>query len=459
MNNILSLYPIVFRKLLFPGWNFFKRETDLAALKQLRHSQWFSEEEIQMLQLKRLRILLEHAYHNCAYYRSQMQKKYISVPLDNFQLKDLSQLPILTKSIIQKKGHSLIASNYSEAQLFKNASGGSTGQPTIVYQDHFRRAVRQADAIRHNEWTGWRHGEKVAILWGADRDIFDPVSFRDRIRNICTENAFYLNAFELNRSKCIHFVNLLNRECPKLLIGYAGALTRLAQIIDEEKIDISKISINLKGIVSSAEMLTDDSRQLIEKIFNVKVFDRYGSREVGLIASECEMHNGLHINAEHVLVEVVTNGEPASRGQIGDIIVTDLMNFGMPIIRYKLGDRAALLNQQCQCGRGLPLMSNVIGRISDFFIAKDGSEIHGEYFTHLFYGFSKIQQFQFIQNDINVLEVKIVSKERLTDKEAKDIINKCKKKLGNIDVRIHYVEQIPPSASGKYLFTISNINR
>jgi len=462
MLNLLNnqIYPFLFRNYLFPLWNFIKHETCLTTMKHLNRTQWYPREKILQIQLQRLRQLLEHAYSNTNYYDRVLKENGLIPPFDNLSLSDFSRLPILTKSIIQEQTTELIAKNYSSADLFKNASGGSTGHPTIIYQDHKRRAIRQADAIRHDAWTGWRLGEKSAILWGAERDIFDPIKFKDKIRHFFTENAINLNAFDLTKAKCKKFVEALNQARPTLLIGYAGALNRFAQIIKTEQYDIHSFRLNLKGIVSSAETLSYDTRNLIESVFKIKVFDRYGSREVGLIASECKVHNGMHINAEHVVVEIVDNDNKLLPfGQIGDVIVTDLINYGMPIIRYKLGDRAALNDHYCKCGRGLPLMSNVVGRITDFFIGKNGEEIHGEYFTHLLYGIPQILQFQFVQEDIDKLVIKLVAKNNLDKSFIENLKAECGRILGDIHITIEYLDKIPPAKSGKYLFTISHVNR
>jgi phenylacetate-CoA ligase len=207
--------------------------------------------------------------------------------------------------------------------------------------------------------------------------------------------------------------------------------------------------------------LTESKRGIIEKAFSCKVLNRYGSREVGLIASECQQQSGLHINADNLHVEIVKNGKAVPVGESGDILVTDFSNKGMPLIRYNLGDVGRLSKDICSCGRTLPLMQSVEGRSGDFFVADDGSLVHGEYFTHLFYGIEEVIKFQIIQESLIDIQLKIVTKDdRLKDEHINNIKNKTQKILGKqCIVQVEYVKDIPPTASGKSLFTISRVSR
>jgi phenylacetate-CoA ligase len=189
--------------------------------------------------------------------------------------------------------------------------------------------------------------------------------------------------------------------------------------------------------------------------------NRYGSREVGLIASECKHQKGLHINADNIYVEIVKNGKSVSNGDSGDILVTDLTNHAMPLIRYKLGDVGRLSNNDCTCGRNLPLMKSVEGRTGDFFVSSNGSLVHGEYFTHLFYGEGDVIKFQMIQETISEINLKIVSVNNDINADyLHGFISKTKTMLGNnCEVNIEFVSNIPLPASGKTIFTISKVAR
>jgi len=202
--------------------------------------------------------------------------------------------------------------------------------------------------------------------------------------------------------------------------------------------------------------------QYIEEVFQCKVFNHYGSREVGPIASECSAHDGLHIMMEHVLVEVINEkGEPCKPGEEGEIVVTSLSNYAMPLIRYKIGDIGIMQEYSpCSCGCNYPKLQKVIGRTTDLFLNTKGEKIDGEYFTHLFYFRDWIEKFQFIQEDIDDITVKIVKKANPPQKELKEIEEKIKLVMGDrCKINYEFVDDIPKTKTGKFLYTISKITK
>ena len=214
--------------------------------------------------------------------------------------------------------------------------------------------------------------------------------------------------------------------------------------------------IRPRGIVSSAETLTPEMRKVIEETFHCKVLNRYGSREVGLIASECDKQSGLHINYDNIHIELVdSHHKPVSDGCSGNILVTDYYNKAMPLIRYELGDVGVMSTKQCECGRGLPLLEKVVGRKSDFFKTRDGRLVHGEYFTHLFYGVAGVKQFQVVQTKVDEVIINLAQSKLVDLTAIKSSIND--KLGGDIDIVVNLVDKIPPSASGKYLFVRSEV--
>jgi len=160
-----------------------------------------------------------------------------------------------------------------------------------------------------------------------------------------------------------------------------------------------------------------------------------------------------------VVVEILDGDVPAQPGQRGEIVVTDLMNFGMPFLRYRMGDVGTLSSDECSCGRGLPMLRSVEGRVSDFLIAADGTKIHGEYYTHLFYGVPGIRQFQIIQESMVEVRVRLVADEALSSDLLAPIVGEIENSLGGTtSVKVEYCDKISPTGSGKYLFTISKVS-
>ena len=452
---MLDLFRPLNKHIIYPLYYWKNNDKRLSRLAELEKSQFLSEEEIKSLQLIRLQKLVKYAYQNTVYYREIMDNANLK-PEDIVSLSDIEKLPILTKQIIQERMPDMLSHQYEQSELIKDSSGGSTGEPTIYYKDLARHNLRRADQIRHDRWSGWDIGKRKALVWGAQRDLKAVQSFREHIIARYIERQWELDAFEMSDQEMDKFTSILENVQPSMILGYANALYLYAEYLLKNN---PNHHIKLDGIVSSAETLTNEKRQTIESAFKCKVLNRYGSREVGLIASECKQQSGLHINAENILLELVDENAHAVSSGNGDILVTDFWNFGMPLIRYKLGDVGTVSETGCSCGRGLPLLGNVAGRTGDFFISKRGEKIHGEYFTHLFYEVPEVKQFQMIQESLDLIVFNLVEAEESKNREyLENIITKTKDMLGEtVEIKTNFLKEIKPTSTGKLLFTISKV--
>lgn len=449
----MDLYRPINKFLIFPLYYWRRGDKRLKRLAQIEPIQYWTLEEIEHLQFIRVKKMIRHAYKHTRYYRRLMDEHQFK-PEDFHLLADIQYLPLLTKSLIQQNLQDMVADNIPKNKLVKDASGGSTGEPTIYYKDKDRNNLRRADQIRHDRWCGWDLGDESALIWGAPRDL-NP-SVRDQIVIRMVERRIELNAFDLSPTEMARYRKILEVHQPTMILGYAGALFHFADYLNSQFPDHQ---IRPKGLISTAESLSEEKRAFIEKVFKARVLNRYGSREVGLIASECQAQKGLHINADNVFVEVLHQDSPTDAGERGDIVVTDLWNYGMPFLRYKMEDVGSMSPDQCTCGRGLPLLERVDGRSSDFFLAQDGSRIHGEYFTHLFYDLPEVKRFQIIQQEKELIELKIVEGTSSAKRAyVSELEQHIKKTLGSqVELKISFVDDIPPSPSGKYRFTISRV--
>lgn len=426
----------------------------MARLAELNQTQWLSREELLALQRDRLHRILKYAYTFIPYYRHSFEQV-------GFQPDDIltypasfQKIPTISKAVINDNFDDLVTTDPSRQKgLSRNSTGGSTGHPLIFMQDNNYRDYVTADYHRHMQWTGWKFGECHAYVWGADYEVATQQALRTRWMDWAL-NRFLTNAFTLSEESMTAFAREVRRKRPKLLFGYASALERFAEFVQEHHLEDIKFS----GIVSSAEILYPDQREIIERTFDCGVLDRYATRELGGIACECPEHMGLHISVEDVYVEILRDGVPVPIGEEGDIVVTNLTNHGTPFIRYHVGDVGQLSDAVCRCGRGLPMMQVVCGRATDMFKTKDGQAVHGEFFTHLFYGISEVKQFQVVQKSYDHMVVSIVEKaplppERLVflERAIKDVMK------SDVKVEFQFLESIPLKASGKYRFTISEV--
>jgi phenylacetate-CoA ligase len=430
--------------------------TTLRHLQELEKSQFLSRIEIRNLQLDRLIKLLRHAYKNCPYYTDQFNQRGFNPEMVT-SLDDLLKIPILTKHDIQQNMESIRAANYFSDMLVPNKTGGSTGKPLHFYHDKDRMFSRQAATFRHNRWAGWDIGIKAASLWGHRADLDESQKWKVRLRNLLIDRMTILDTSSITKEKLIDFHKLLKKARPEIYIAYANAIYLFARFLKEKGISDYH---RPRAIITSAEVLEESQRKLIETVFECKVFDRYGSRETSVIASECNCHSGLHIGAEGFMVEFIKNNQSARPGELGKIVITDLLNMGMPFIRYQIEDIGAPSDKICDCGRGLPLMKMAAGRVTDFLVTSEGKIISGAALTiYLIVNTPGVAQAQLVQNNINEIVIKIVKGEKFGEESTKFLQNEIPKYFGNsIKYSLEFVDSIPVESSGKYRFSISNID-
>jgi phenylacetate-CoA ligase len=343
----------------------------LSYRRELERSQFFSAEEVRALQLRRLRKLLAHAYDRCPFYRERFDAAGLH-PEDVCSLEDLRTLPPLEKREIQEQGGRMVAEGWPQDDLLPNQTGGSTGTPIRFFLNGDRKCSRAAATQRHNRWAGWEPGDRAAVIWGAphDRPAGGP---RARLRAALLREPLWLDAASLTERRMLEFHAALRRWRPKVIQAYARSAVLFARFLRERDL----IAHRPQSLITSAEMLEPDERKLLEEVFGCPVFDRYGCREVSVVASECPAHAGLHVNAECLYVEIETPVGPAEPGEVGAILITDLLNTAMPLIRYRIGDLGSLAEGDCPCGRGLPRLAALHGRSTDFLVGTDGRLVSG----------------------------------------------------------------------------------
>lgn len=409
----------------------------------LELSTWMPAEKIAELQSRRLKRVLEHAYATVPYYRGLLDGVHLKPGTIN-SLEDFQRIPILKKSDIQSHLPQLISQSFPKEQLFVSATGGSTGNPITYYRDMVSMAWVDEAAKRFRRWMGYIPEDKIAFIWGADRDI--PKSF--------PPNERWLNSFNLSGARIEEFLKELLVFKPRIIRGYATALTLVAEYAKSRKLTVARPHC----IESSAETLYDWQRALIQEVFQCPVFNMYGSREVPCLASECDQHNGLHLFSDLRLVEIIRDGHPAKVGEVGSIVVTDLCNYGMPFIRYEIGDLAILDSTPCACGRSFPKLKEVKGRVSNVITTPDRRFVHGEFFTHLFYQKPGIKTFQIRQRSLDQIQVVIVPDRGYDPAVVEGILDQIKHHLGaSVHCQLSLETSIPSSPTGKQLFTMSDV--
>lgn len=443
---------LTFRKPLIHAYSRLRGHTYLRHLQNCLRLD--AKREVFTPMVENLRILLEHCRRFVPYYSNLMPRT--DSPFDD-PYADLATLPILTKAAIRDNFERLQSSDINVRRCYFNTSGGSTGEPIRLIQDREYSERSRAVTIMFSKWANKDIGDLEIRLWGSERDVFTGTAgmaaqLRNRGTNMCI-----LNAFRMTPVKMREYLGILNRRWPTLIVAYAQAIYELAKFAEQEGIAV----VPQRAILTSAGTLYGFMRTKIETVFKTKVFNRYGSREVGDIASECDAHQHLHLAPLGNLIEIVDDGgNRVPAGVEGNILVTCLTNFAMPLVRYQIGDRGVLSEDTvCGCGRPGPMLKAVLGRNVDAFRTADGTLVDGEYFTHLLYFRDWVKQFQVIQKDFGQVEYRIVSlRPQIREQEAAEIISKTKLVLGaKCQVTLRLVDEILPSPSGKYRYTISEV--
>ena len=408
-------------------------------------------EAVRSHQERALRALLARA-SAVPLYRDLAER--LGKPVSEATLEDLPRLPFLTKSIVQQEGARLRIPG--AAGVYENYSGGSTGVPTRFWQDDRYKVAMSVATRRSNELAGAFPGARVAKLWGAPQDKRKIEGWRGRVK-LWLLNQRYYDTFDMSPDRMAAYHADLEAFQPDLIQAYASSIYLFAKYLKSRGI---RPSYPRRSIISSAEKLFPNMRAAIEEVFPVKVYDRYGSREVSAMAAECDRHQGLHIQMPGYILETIdpVTLEPVTN-QPGEIVITVLNNYAMPFLRYRIGDMGILDTSPCPCGRVFHRLREVVGRTSDNFLMPDGRIVHGEYFTHIFYGRQEIEQFQFVQHTREDFSLQIVPTPHYQQATATAIEREVRQMIGPAArLRVELRDAIPKTASGKYRFTVSHVD-
>jgi len=453
------VYPFLVNNFVLPVYDVVRGTSRFKLRHTLEKTQWLPSEELKLLQNRNLRAILKHAYETVPYYRRKFKESGL-LPTDIESVDDLVKLPVLNKEDIRKNFGDLISRRFPANKLISSESGGS-GNSIKFYSTKDKLSWEIAAEYRAYSWAGYRLGNRCFMFWGSPIDLTKSGGIFRRFSK-ALERVVLADTYVISEEVLSRFANLLIEFHPEIIRGYATSVFMMAKYLIERDID----DVRPRAVITSAETLFDSMREVIEEAFGCSVFDYYGSREVGALAAECEGHSGYHITAENVVIEFVKDEEHVTAGEKGVIFVTNLRNFGMPFIRYNIGDIGRPSDEVCSCGRGLPLMSSIEGRVSEFMSMYDKNRqriiLVGPVYPvivtaamHL-----PLKSFQAIQESLDRLVIVVVKDKGYSQKHTDFLLGHMHKYLGdNIKIDIEFVESIPPLPSGKRSSFISKINQ
>jgi len=419
----------------------------------LMKTQWLSPEELDEIQNERLKMIVTHAYNNVPYYRGIFEERNLK-PGDIQSKDDLKLLPILTKNDVRKHFSGLMAKDFMKHKPALRHTSGSTGQPLNYYIDRDLFDLTKAIVWRHWRWCGIKHGEPIAVFRGTLINEFGKKQ-RSFYRTIGNETHF--STFEMSEKIMTEYVQRLNIIKPALIQGYPASLEILSRFMMENSL---KIQPPPNALHTSSEVVLPEQREIIEEAFEAPLFDWYGHGESTVCAGECEYHMGLHVNMEFGCSEFIRTDETKETENVYSIISTSLWNLSMPLLRYDTEDLALLENSECKCGRGLPLITKIIGRQADIIEGINGVKASPSSLVH-FWKYKVAEKLhgidfaQIVQETDESLLVKLVGRGDIKNEEL--IRKQLAMLLGSMRIEFEYLEIIPRGQ--KWRFTVSKTKR
>lgn len=416
-------------------------------IAQLRKNQWLKEEELKQIQEKKLRAIVNHAYHNVLFYRELFDTVGIK-PEDIKSTEDLRKIPIITKREVQKNyPDKMIANGVDINQCGIGHTTGSTGVPleicygqktndysqALLHYAYFACGLRLIDKLvficstRHEKTIKNMWFRKLGILRKEQISIFEPIEI---------------------------IIEALKKSKPDAIYSFPSVLLLLAKEIEEKDIP----GIYPRVIITHGETLTDYARKKIGDVFHAEIFNTYGAAEFIRLAFECKEHMGYHMISDCAIIEFIKDGKNADVGEPGEIVVTGLYNYEMPLIRYKLGDIGTPSNKKCACGRGYPLMESFEGRTDDFLILPSGRTISARLINIMEY-IPGISKYRLIQKEKDRFVVQVVKGNGFSENTISQIKQQiqmgCSPEKAKIEVVL--MDDIPKDKSGKLRAVISEM--
>jgi phenylacetate-CoA ligase len=422
-------------------------------LGRLETSQYAPPAALEALRMAKLRGILAQAYDHTPFYRRRFDAAGVA-PADIRTFADLAAIPPLTKTDILRHLDDLLARNVPPDERHRSATGGSTGEHTPFYRDNASVEMKEAAQYRFYRWTGWDRGEKTAVVWPALQDL-GARGVRGRLRDLMLDRTLLLPSGRLNDETLDAHARALAAYRPRLLRGMPNPLALVTRRLRESVARPPRPS----GVLTMGEPLLPVHRDLFRSVYGAPVFNCYVSRECGHMASECEAHEGLHVNAESLHLEFIAGQGAAPPGTPGKILVTDLENRAMPFLRYEIGDVGTPLAGPCPCGRTLPRMAMDAGRVTDFVISpRDGARISGVTLCHYLLAEGRdVGQLQIIQDERDHLTIRVrQSPSRSPERDlshAAGVLDRIFE--GSMRFTFVPVERIEREPSGKYRFCIN----
>jgi phenylacetate-CoA ligase len=423
----------------------------LAMQYQLDQSQWWTPDQLRDIQLAQLGPLVLHAYRTVPFYRDHYHKlgfrpKHILTP------ENWSKIPIITRKQIQDNEAGFLSDQIpaDHGSTESVTTSGSTGMPITVHGTQLSEFFWRAFTLREHLWHQRDLGAKMAVIRYLDPDQALPPHGENHAGwGPSVDLVYKAGPLALLNIKASieQQMEWLQKQSAQYLLTFPSNLLALAKLAMERNIALP----TLKGVRTVGEVVGPELRKACSDAWGVPLTDQYSCQEGGYLALQCPEHTHYHVQAEGALVEILNeSNEPCAPGEIGKVVVTFLHNFASPLIRYEIGDFAEV-GAPCPCGRGLPVITRILGRTRNMIVLPSGARRWPLVGSNDYRGIAPISQFQLIQNSLEDIEVKLVVARALTSEEEQRLTKVIHSALGHaFHLTYSCVDAIPRSAGGKH---------
>lgn len=418
-------------------------------LSEFEKTDWFDKVQIENYQVKKLRKLLAFASMHVPYYRRVFQERGLQV--DDFQtVSDIKKLPLLTKEVLYKEKDAMFADMELDG-IKENTTSGSTGTPIVFRKQKSCRDIESALMTRYKKNGGIGDDDYGMLIWGS-HSLKSKDVMMERAKGWLMNESVY-NSYDMSEAKVENLIAELKKGKVKFLRGYTSAVFYIAVIVNQKG-----LHFEIPFVSVTAEQLYDFQRKEIVRAFGGNLYDQYGCGECGSMAFECMAHNGLHQAFEHSIMEVLD--EEGRNERSGKVVLTNLDNFAMPLIRYENGDLVTLAEKDCSCGRHSMLISRIDGRIYDVFEGKNGKKVHGGYLDEVLLKYDLLKQYgisqiRIVQKTSTLFECQYVANKEILQSDKEALEHEYKEALGNsVVLRFDRRDFIDCSGRGKRHFVV-----
>ena len=422
----------------------------LAVLQQLEANQWRGPEEIRQHQFRQLNRLLRHVAATVPFYRQRLHAAGLTGERA-VGPEDWLCMPLLTREDIQKVGDGLMSSEIppSHGKVSKSSTSGSTGMPVTVFTTRVNQTFWEILTLREHLWHGRDLTASMAVIRRIPKGATYPAGLTQAHWSPSVSAVFPsgpIHALEIDASVAQQ-AEWLTRVNPAYLRSYPTNLLALARYCQDHGIELP----NLKQCLSFGELLHPEVREACREVWGVEVADAYSSQEIGYMSLQAPGHEHQLVQAEFALVEVVDReGKPCKPGEVGRVVVTSLHNFAMPLLRYEIGDFAEV-GGPCPTGRGLPVLTRILGRERNMLVDREGNEYWPAFGVKAMTKIAPLRQFQLAQVSPEKVEARLVPLRPLSEAEQAQLAMHLSERLpGGVAVELKVMEEIPRSAGGKY---------